>query len=195
MCATPAGRHRLRNHQPEETTVSTPHRPRTNTDIDNATVRIVDDTGRTEVTETSEALERAQAAGLDLVETTRGVDPPVCVIADAGQWAYQQARSKRIAGRGRRTKTVKDIKVGVTTSDNDLARKRRDIQHHLDSGHPVRVTVTLKGRLRSRPELAAAKLAQLLDGLTGTRTDTPVRTTGAAVSTTVTGTPGTTPTR
>jgi translation initiation factor IF-3 len=61
-------------------------------------IRLVDESNnQVGVVEKFYALERAQAAGLDLVEVAPNNDPPVCRIMDYGKWLYEQKRKMREA--------------------------------------------------------------------------------------------------
>ena len=56
-------------------------------------VRLIDDEGNNfGVISTSDALDRAAEAGLDLVEVSPNVDPPVCKIMDCGRFKYEQQK-------------------------------------------------------------------------------------------------------
>ena len=56
-------------------------------------VRLIDDEGNNfGVISTSDALDRAADAGLDLVEVSPNVDPPVCKIMDFGKFKYEQQK-------------------------------------------------------------------------------------------------------
>ena len=46
---------------------------------------------------TEEALSRARAAGLDLIEISPNAQPPVCKIGDFGRLKYEQAKKDKDA--------------------------------------------------------------------------------------------------
>lgn len=59
-------------------------------------VRLIDEFGeQVGVVETSEALRRANEAGLDLVEISPKAQPPVCKIIDWGKYQYQQSKKQQ----------------------------------------------------------------------------------------------------
>lgn len=47
------------------------------------------------VMNTRDALEKAKALGLDLVEVAGNADPPVCRVVDYGKYKYQQAKLQK----------------------------------------------------------------------------------------------------
>ena len=54
-------------------------------------VRLIDAEGKQlGVVPLSEALETAESSGLDLVEVSPNVNPPVCRVMDYGRYKYQQ---------------------------------------------------------------------------------------------------------
>lgn len=47
------------------------------------------------VMNTRDALEKAKALGLDLVEVAGNADPPVCRVVDYGRYKYQQSKLQK----------------------------------------------------------------------------------------------------
>jgi translation initiation factor IF-3 len=73
-------------------------------------VRVIGDDGELlGIMSVPEALEKAEAAGLDLVEVAPKADPPVCKVMDYGKFRYQQqkraheAKKKTIGYSGERS--------------------------------------------------------------------------------------------
>ncbi|MBC7584630.1 MAG: translation initiation factor IF-3, partial [Tardiphaga sp.] len=63
--------------------------PRTNDEIRNAQVQLIDQTGLNHGTvETTIAVKMAMEAGMDLVEISPNTSPPVCKIMDYGKFKY-----------------------------------------------------------------------------------------------------------
>jgi translation initiation factor IF-3 len=64
-----------------------PTGPRINEAIRVKEVRLIDETGKNVgVVDRLDAMERAKAAGLDLVEVSPDANPPVCKILDFGKF-------------------------------------------------------------------------------------------------------------
>ncbi len=56
-----------------------------------------------------EAIEKAEEAGVDLVEISPNAEPPVCRIMDYGKFLYEKSKSSRNRRRSRKL-SVKEIK-------------------------------------------------------------------------------------
>jgi translation initiation factor IF-3 len=69
--------------------------PRINDDIRNAQIQLIDQTGDNKGTvETMLAIKMAQEAGMDLVEISPNVSPPVCKIMDYGKYKYSALKMR-----------------------------------------------------------------------------------------------------
>jgi translation initiation factor IF-3 len=74
--------------------------PRTNDEIRNAQIQLIDQNGTNQGTvETVVAIRMAQEAGMDLVEISPNTSPPVCKIMDYGKFKYS-AQKKAAEVRG-----------------------------------------------------------------------------------------------
>ena len=72
--------------------------PRVNEEIRVPQVRLIDAEGEmVGVMSAREAMNRAFAAGLDLVEISPNADPPVCKVLDFGKFKYEQQKKKNEA--------------------------------------------------------------------------------------------------
>lgn len=100
------------------------------------------------VISTKEALERARALNLDLIEVSPNATPPVAKIADYGKFQYEQAKKAKEAKAKAHTTETKSIQVEVVTGDNDLTRKARQTASWLKEGHRVKIELFLKGRYK-----------------------------------------------
>ena len=91
-----------------------------------------------------QALERAQEAGLDLIEVAPNATPPVCRIMDYGKYKYQQKK------RQHRTHThqmrVKEIRVRPKTGKHDIAVKVNRARDFLEHKDKVLLSVMFRGR-------------------------------------------------
>src|SRR5207237_3918057 len=85
-----------------------PTGPRTNRQIRASEVRIIDEEGQqVGVVPIDEALRRAEAAGLDLIEVAATADPPVCRIADLGRFRFEQDKRARDVKKNQHVSEVK----------------------------------------------------------------------------------------
>ena len=62
------------------------------------------------VINTQEAIQKASEAGLDLVEVSPNVDPPVCKILDFGKFKYQAQKKASTAKKKQKEITLKKLK-------------------------------------------------------------------------------------
>ncbi len=78
--------------------------PRTNDEIRNAQIQLIDQTGLNHGTvETVAAIKMAAEAGMDLVEISPNTSPPVCKIMDYGKFKYSAQKKAAEAARNRRS--------------------------------------------------------------------------------------------
>jgi len=95
-----------------------------------------------------EALEKARALGLDLIEVSPNANPPVCKITDYGKFKYEQKKKdKEVRSRAKVTET-KEAQVKIGTSANDMNIKAQKIGAWLREGHRVKIDLFLWGRYK-----------------------------------------------
>ncbi|MEE8189147.1 MAG: translation initiation factor IF-3 [Kiloniellales bacterium] len=140
--------------------------PRVNTAIAVAEVRLIDADGENVgVVSTADALERADNAGLDLVEISPGAEPPVCKILDYGRFKYEDQKRKNEARKKQKTIDVKEIKMRPNIDHHDYDVKMRSIQRFLGDGDKVKVTMRFRGREMAHQELGLKVLDRVRDQL------------------------------
>src|SRR5262249_34412737 len=102
--------------------------PRVNEEIRNREVQLIDQTGHNHGTvDTRFALEKAQEAGLDLVEIAPNSVPPVCKILDFGKYKYQAQKKAAEARKKQKVVEVKEIKLRPMIDDHDYDVKMRSM--------------------------------------------------------------------
>ncbi len=122
-------------------------------------VRLVDeDGGMVGVVPIREALERADEAGLDLVEVSPTASPPVCKILDYGKFKYKSQKKAAQARKKQRVIEVKEIKMRPGIDDNDYGIKMKKVREFLDEGDKVKVTMRFRGREMAHQEIAVGIL-------------------------------------
>jgi translation initiation factor IF-3 len=105
-----------------------------------------------------EALERAEQAGLDLVEVAPQADPPVCKILDFGKYKYEAQKKKNEARKRQKVIEVKEIKFRPGIDDHDYDVKMRAMKKFLGEGDKVKITLRFRGRELAHQELGAKLL-------------------------------------
>lgn len=110
-------------------------------------MRVIDDEGQQlGVISTQEALAKAEAVGLDLVEVSASADPPVCRIMDYGKYRYEQSKKQAEAKKKQAVVEVKEIKLRPKTEKHDLDFKVRNIRKFIAQKNKVKVTLRFRGR-------------------------------------------------
>jgi len=111
------------------------------------------------------ALETAVEAGLDLVEISPNVSPPVCKIMDHGRFKFE-ANKKQNAGRKKqKTAQLKEIKFRPGTEDGDYQVKLRNLIKFLENGDKTKITLRFRGREMAHRELGAKLLKRVEEDL------------------------------
>jgi translation initiation factor IF-3 len=120
--------------------------PRKNQYIRVPKVQLITEKGENEgEVATEKALTMAQAAGLDLVEVGPKAKPPVCKIMDYSKYLYEQKKKAR-KNKSRKTKPLKEFKFSPVIDIGDKETRIRRAKEFLDKGHPVKLTMWIKGR-------------------------------------------------
>jgi len=120
--------------------------PRLNEQIRISPIRVIGAEGeQLGVIPTSQALERAREAGLDLVEVAADERPPVCKILDYGKMRFQNSQKNNKGTRVRQQK-LKEIRVRPKTGEHDVDTKVAQARKFLEHNDKVQVTVLFRGR-------------------------------------------------
>jgi translation initiation factor IF-3 len=136
--------------------------PRVNHEIRLPAVRLVDERGEMlGVVPIREALERAEQAGLDLVEVAPQAEPPVCKILDYGKYKYEAQKKKNEARKRQKVIEVKEIKFRPGIDDHDYDVKMRAMRKFLGEGDKVKVTLRFRGRELAHQELGSQLLERV----------------------------------
>lgn len=120
---------------------------RINREIRAPRIRVIDNNGnQLGVLTLIDALTRAEAAQLDLVEISPSADPPVCKIIDYGKYRYQQTKKEKESKKSQHQVKVKEIKVKPNTDEHDVQTKLRHAREFIAKGNKVRITCVFRGR-------------------------------------------------
>lgn len=93
-----------------------------------------------------DALGKADAAGLDLVEVSPTAEPPVCRIMDYGKYRYELSKKLQEAKKKQAVVEIKEIKLRPKTEKHDLDFKIRNIRKFLQQKNKVKITLRFRGR-------------------------------------------------
>ena len=133
--------------------------PRTNDEIRNAQVQLIDQTGLNHGTvETTIAVKMAMEAGMDLVEISPNTSPPVCKIMDYGKFKYSAQKKAAEARKKQKIVEIKEIKLRPMIDDHDYEVKMRAMQRFFEEGDKVKITLRYRGREMAHQEIGTKLL-------------------------------------
>ena len=110
-----------------------------------------------------QALVRAQAEGMDLVEISPMAKPPVCKIMYYGKFKYLEKKKQNEAKKKQVVVQLKEVKLRPRTEEHDYAVKIRKVREFLEEANKARVTVTFRGREMSHRELGQKVLQRVIE--------------------------------
>ncbi len=136
--------------------------PRVNEEIRVPQVRLIDQDGEmVGVMSAREAVQRAFAVGMDLLEISPNADPPVCKILDFGKFKYEQQKKKNEARKRQKIVEIKEIKVRPNIDENDYQVKIRAMKSFIDEGDKVKVTLRFRGREMAHQDIGVKVLERI----------------------------------
>jgi len=136
--------------------------PRVNEEIRVPQVRLIDQDGEMMgVMGARDAMLRAYAVGLDLVEISPNADPPVCKILDYGKFKYEQQKKRNEAKKKQKVIEIKEIKVRPNIDENDYQVKMRAMKSFIEEGDKVKVTLRFRGREMAHQDLGVKVLERI----------------------------------
>ena len=136
--------------------------PRINDQIRAREVRLIDETGQNVgVVAKFDALAKAEAVGLDLVEISPDAEPPVCKILDFGKFKFQEQKKAAEARKNQKIVELKEIKMRPGIDDHDYDVKMRAIKKFFEEGDKVKITLRFRGREMAHSHLGMAVLQRV----------------------------------
>ena len=119
------------------------------------TVQVISSDGQNlGIMPTSNALQMAMDAGLDLVEINANGQTPIVKIMDYGKFKYEQKKRASEARKKQKSIEMKEVWVKPFIEENDLNIKMKKVLEFLAEGNKVKVSVMTKG---SKKVLARGK--------------------------------------
>ena len=114
------------------------------------------------VVSVSEALSKAQDAGLDLVEISPKAKPPVCKIMDFGKFKYEEKKKAQQSKKKQQVIKVKELRMRPNIGDHDLENKLKMGKKFLADGYKLKLTLMYRGREMSRQDLGQDLMTRVL---------------------------------
>lgn len=109
-----------------------------------------------------DAIARAKAVALDLVEVAPDAVPPVCRIINYGKFKYKQ---KKKLHQRQHVVQLKELRLRPKTGEHDIQTKIRQARKFLENKDRVIVNMLFKGRERAHSELGENILKQIAAAL------------------------------
>lgn len=126
-------------------------------------VRVISETGQQlGVMNIFLAIDLAKSKGMDLIQVTEKVDPPVCKIGNYGKYLYSMQKKERKAKIKTKTE-LKEIRLGFNISPHDIETKAKQAESFLKDGDKVKVGMVLKGREKAMGDYAKNKIMLFLE--------------------------------
>ena len=107
----------------------------------------------------ADAIARAEAAELDLVEIAPLAEPPVARIMDFGKFKYREAKRQHEAKL--KQIQVKEVKFRPGTDEGDYKIKLRNLIRFLGEGDKAKVTLRFRGREMAHQEFGIRLLERI----------------------------------
>ncbi len=118
-------------------------------------VRVIDESGSmVGVISLTQALDLAQKAGLDLIEVSPNVTPPVCKIANFGKMKYEMQKKANDAKKKQKIVDVKEVKLSINIGKGDYDFKMNHVKKFIAKGDKVKISIRIKGREMAHLDLA-----------------------------------------
>lgn len=106
------------------------------------------------VVPTTEAMQMAEDAELDLVLINPTQDPPVAKILNYGKYKYEVEKRAKEAKKKQRTVEIKEIKIRYKIDTHDYLVRINNIKKFISQGNKVKIVVMLRGREMQHSQLA-----------------------------------------
>ncbi|OGZ65094.1 MAG: translation initiation factor IF-3 [Candidatus Staskawiczbacteria bacterium RIFCSPHIGHO2_01_FULL_36_16] len=126
-------------------------------------VRVIDETGKQlGIIDIFKAIDLAKSKGLDLIQVTEKVEPPICKIANYGKYLYTlQKKEKKMAKP--KGGELKEIRLTFGISSHDMEIRAKQAQKFLKSGNKVKISMVLRGREKAMGNFAKEKIQKFLE--------------------------------
>lgn len=139
---------------------------RVNRDIRVPEVRLVDEKGgNVGVVTTEEAMRRAEAAELDLVEVSPLAQPPVAKILDFHQFKYQREKEMQKAKAKQKKQELKGVRLSLRIGKHDQDFRLNQAIQFLDDGNKLKVELPLRGREHQHTDIAEEIIKSFVEQL------------------------------
>ena len=111
-------------------------------------VMLIDKDGnKTGIISIKEAIQKAEASSLDLVQVTpNNSEPVVCKILDYGKYVFTKKKSTQSSNTKAKKTSLKEIKFRPSTDVGDYNIKLKKIKSFILDGDKTKISVRFRGR-------------------------------------------------
>ncbi|MBT5614762.1 MAG: translation initiation factor IF-3 [Flavobacteriales bacterium] len=141
---------------------------KTNREITSAFVRMVGEGVEPKICSIDDAMKIANNLGLDLVEISPNIDPPVCKVIDYKKFIYDQKKKQKAIKSKAQKVVIKELRFGPNTGEHDFDFKLKHAKSFLEDGAKVKAFVFFRGRsivFKDQGHILLLKLAQALEDI------------------------------
>lgn len=116
-------------------------------------MRLLDEEGKqVGVVSRLEALQKAKALGIDVVEIAPNAKPPVAKLIDYKKFKYLEAKRERESRRGTKNVGVKEVRLRPFIGQHDFDTRKNQAVKFLEDGNQLKISVFFRGRENMRRE-------------------------------------------
>jgi translation initiation factor IF-3 len=101
-------------------------------------------------------------SGLDLIEISAAAKPPVVRVMSYDKFRYEEEKRLKKERLAQKSVGMKTVQISARAAHNDLMIKVRQVEKFFGEGHPVEVTMRLRGREKRNKDWAMEKLKEFL---------------------------------
>lgn len=128
---------------------------RSNEQIKAKEIRLIDQDGKmVGIIAVPDAIKMAQEVGLDVIEVSPNVTPPVCKISNFGKMKYELQKKASDAKKKQKVVETKEIKMSFNIGKGDYDVKIKHTQKFIEKGDKVKLSIRMKGREITHLEIA-----------------------------------------
>ncbi|AHX04976.1 translation initiation factor IF-3 [Ehrlichia japonica] len=114
------------------------------------------------VIDIEDALSRAKAVNLDLVEIVHDDQYPLCKIFDYSKYRYSHKKKIGDSKKKQKTIIVKELKFKLNIGDNDYNVKLNMLRGFIERGDKVKISLRFIGREILHPEVGMDIIERLI---------------------------------
>ena len=133
-----------------------------NQQISASKVRLISESGeQLGIVAIEEAMKKASAASLDLVQLANDSEHPVCKLMDYGKHLFDKKKQKSASKKKQKRTQIKEIKFRPGTEENDYQIKLKSITRFIQDGDKAKITMRFRGREMMHQDLGLELLKRI----------------------------------